>query len=225
MKLNLRINNRTEPNPSGLCLCGCGKKTSLAKCTDISKGWIKNKPIRFFFQHQPVGVRKAHPPPKHNLLGKTFGRWTVIGKAKLIRKIGPHYSRLSYSWPCLCECGNTKFVLASFLIRKTSRSCGCLRKSLLTGNNNHGWKGGITTESKKIRMSIEYRLWREAVFARDSWTCCDCGKIGEKLHPHHIKQFAFFPSLRFAIDNGKTLCIKCHGKIKHDRKTKNKIIA
>lgn len=72
------------------------------------------------------------------------------------------------------------------------------------------WKGGITPEIKKIRNSIESRLWREAVFARDNWTCQKYGAKGCKLASHHINNFADFPELRFAIDNGITLSDKAH---------------
>ncbi len=72
------------------------------------------------------------------------------------------------------------------------------------------WKGGIETENKRIRQGIEFRLWREAVFARDNWTCQKYGIRGIELHPHHIQNFAEYPELRFAIDNGITLSKKAH---------------
>ena len=80
------------------------------------------------------------------------------------------------------------------------------------GEKHWNWKGGITPENNRIRGWIEYRLWREAIFARDNWTCQKTGIRGEKLHPHHIKNFAQFPELRFAIDNGITLSEKAHRK-------------
>jgi len=66
------------------------------------------------------------------------------------------------------------------------------------------------TKKDEIRRSIELRLWREAVFSRDNWTCQKCEKRGVRLEAHHILGFSEYPELRTAIANGKTLCKKCH---------------
>lgn len=81
------------------------------------------------------------------------------------------------------------------------------------GKKNHQWRGGLTTINQQLRRSLQYRLWREAVFERDGYACIWGGKAhGNKLHADHIKTFAHYPELRFAIDNGRTLCEDCHKK-------------
>ena len=81
----------------------------------------------------------------------------------------------------------------------------------LRGNKSYRWKGGVTEVNRIIRCGIDYRLWRESVFARDNWTCQSCKERGSLyLHAHHIKPFSEYPELRFAIDNGITLCKSCH---------------
>jgi 5-methylcytosine-specific restriction endonuclease McrA len=79
-----------------------------------------------------------------------------------------------------------------------------------SGEKNNMWKGGITPINAAIRTSREYKLWRIAVFERDNYTCIWCGRKEVTLHADHIKPFAYFPELRFAIDNGRTLCVPCH---------------
>ncbi len=91
--------------------------------------------------------------------------------------------------------------------RKISESC--------RGDKHPNWKGGITSINQKIRHSLEFKLWRTAVFERDNYTCIWCGdKNGNGkaviLNADHIKPFYAYPELRFAIDNGRTLCISCH---------------
>lgn len=76
--------------------------------------------------------------------------------------------------------------------------------------NNPSWEGGISPINQRIRSSTEYKLWRKAVLERDNYTCIWCFVKDVPLQADHIKPFAYFPELRFAIDNGRTLCVPCH---------------
>ena len=72
-----------------------------------------------------------------DLTGRTFGRLTVI------RKSERRHKNRCYLWECLCECGNTVYVLASNLKRGKTRSCGCLRHELWTKHNHAGDQSGL----------------------------------------------------------------------------------
>ena len=81
------------------------------------------------------------------------------------------------------------------------------------GEKHWNWKGGTYgTERQRIMKRMEYRLWRKSVFERDNYTCIWCFKRGGILNADHIKPFAYYPELRFTIDNGRTLCRSCHIK-------------
>ena len=89
----------------------------------------------------------------------------------------------------------------------------CYHKKLKerwTGEGSPTWKGGIKPLNKIIRDSKEYAAWRIAVFQRDNYTCVWCGKVGGQLNADHIRPFAYFPSLRLKLSNGRTLCVPCH---------------
>lgn len=86
----------------------------------------------------------------------------------------------------------------------------------MRGDKSPLWRGGISKINKSERQlamnTIEYRLWRESVFERDKYTCVWCGKYGVRLNADHILPWGSYPALRFAIDNGRTLCVECHRK-------------
>jgi len=82
-------------------------------------------------------------------------------------------------------------------------------KRVRAGLHNN-YKGGVTKENEKIRKSVEYKIWRQAVFERDDYTCQTCGVRGGDIEADHVMPFAEYPDLRFEILNGRTLCKACH---------------
>lgn len=74
------------------------------------------------------------------------------------------------------------------------------------------WKGGIANKRQKEHSRTEYKSWRRSVFERDNYTCQECKKRGGTLNAHHIKPYSEYKELRYDINNGLTLCLKCHLK-------------
>jgi hypothetical protein len=68
-------------------------------------------------------ARNRHQANFHDLTGRQFGRWTVLGLAPDVR---PGITR----WLCRCQCGKERSVLGSSLPSGTSRSCGCLKNEI-----------------------------------------------------------------------------------------------
>ncbi len=82
-----------------------------------------------------------------------------------------------------------------------------------SGEEHWKWNGGISSLRQIIMASPEYKEWRKQVFGRDNYICQDCGiDKCSTLEAHHIKSFSEYPELRFDIDNGTTLCKKCHSQ-------------
>lgn len=78
-----------------------------------------------------------------------------------------------------------------------------------TLNKRFPWEG----KNKDHRHSKMYVQWREKVFIRDNYTCQRCNVRGGNLEAHHIRPFSMYGGLRYKIDNGVTLCKKCHKEV------------
>ena len=91
---------------------------------------------------------------------------------------------------------------------------------------------GLSSLNKSLRSKSMWKIWREAVFLRDNFTCQNKGckfcnnKIGVMLHPHHKKPLSKFPELVFKVENGITYCAEYHLKsgLHKGIQTKQKII-
>ena len=164
-----------------------------------------NNAVRRGLKCRLCSIIEQHLDQLHDLTGQKFGKWTVVEKDNEHSK----QSGITY-WFCDCDCG-TKHVSVSActLVKGSTLSCGCNRFDNC-GERNGNWKGGVTSEVMKERNSRKYVRWRNSVFQRDDYTCQCCGQRGGKLNAHHKENFADNEDLRFDIDNGITLCEKCH---------------
>lgn len=97
-----------------------------------------------------------------NLSGMRFGRLTVIdryGKNKNGKVL----------WRCLCDCGNTSYVITSYLTNGHTKSCGCLHKDKFTNSRKCDLSG---KRFSKLVVKREYGEKNGSVL----WECdCDCG--------------------------------------------------
>ena len=88
----------------------------------------------------------------------------------------------------------------------------------LQGINVEDWNGYKSELNHRLINSSKWKIWREAVFLRDNFTCQnkDCefckNKIGVLLQAHHIKQRKNNPELIFNVNNGITYCAEFHLK-------------
>ena len=58
------------------------------------------------------------------------------------------------------------------------------------------------------RRTREYRTWKVHVVRRDK-RCMVCGTMKSR-QAHHMNHATYFVNDRFDVDNGITLCHKCH---------------
>ena len=180
-----------------LCKCICGNE-SIVSGHNLLAGAVKS-----------CGCSK-----RIDLIGQTFGRLTVLEFAGINNQGG-------VLWKCECSCGNECITSSHGMINGHTKSCGCLNKDILksqVGNNNPNWRDDLTDEdrtemcNKRRLMTPKYNIWRHSVFSRDEYTCQICGSRGD-IQAHHIKRWANHPELRYDINNGVTLCKKCHKEL------------
>lgn len=115
---------------------------------------------------------------------------------------------------CLMKHKPTK-TITSFLLQKfCTKKCADEHGLRYFGEANKKYKGDAAR--RKNRTSMHSR-WATKVIQRDSYKCMRCNVSGEvaSLQAHHIFPFELFPDKRDEIENGITLCSKCHWEV-HD---------
>ena len=102
LKVLYRGKNTNSGGAGWVCLCSCGKPT-----------WVAGDHLR------RGRTRSCGHLLENNLVGKKFGRLTVL------EKTDKTYFR-NYIYKCQCECGNIIEVRGGSLTTGSTKSCGCI---------------------------------------------------------------------------------------------------
>lgn len=89
------------------CVCECGKEITR----------------KLYYLIQTPNASCGCEKKGTNLIGKRFGRWTVLERAGF-----DQYTHAM--WKCRCDCGNERNVYQEALLTGTSVSCGCYNKEI-----------------------------------------------------------------------------------------------
>lgn len=104
------------------------------------------------------GDQKKTMGKRIDLIGKRFGRLTVI------EKIGLDEKKQNVLWRCKCDCGNEDIVRTSHLMDGSTRSCGCYARDVTSKRSTkHGdYKGDKPTRLYKIWYDMKSRCKYES---------------------------------------------------------------
>lgn len=114
---------------------------------------------------------------------------------------------------CNKEIYRKRAVLLSHKVFFCSVDCERKWKSKNTRGENHPRYNPDMTEEERIkdRLIPEYYDWRLSVFERDNYTCQVCmDNRGGNLNAHHLNSYKWDVENRTNVNNGITLCEKCH---------------
>lgn len=180
------------------CLCDCGKYKNI-NGGDLGSGKVNSCGCLYGENYR-------------NLVGEKFNRLFVL---KLHKKIKYPNGGTDIIWRCLCDCGNITYKASAHLVAGTIKSCGCLRDEVtknrclgVYGKNHPAWTGNNIDR----RTSVAYLNWRKTVFTKNNYTCILCEQYGGTLNIHHLDGYNWCIAKRMDINNGITLCKRCHIK-------------
>lgn len=122
-----------------LCSCACGRK-HVVRGEPLRAGRVKSCGC---LHKEKCSLRR-----KRYLIGKRFGRLTVIARKHLAK---------DQFWLCKCKCGKTIEVTTGSLKSNNTRSCGCLKSDRLRQFNQQLRTKSMRIMSNQLRWMHKHR--------------------------------------------------------------------
>ena len=200
-KIGLSKFQQGESNPNfkganSIVNCSnCGKSFSVLNCTmknsdgSIKKNFYCSQKCKA--EHQKELLKGENNP--HYKGGKIEVVCSFCGKKKLIERNKFNKNKKHY----YC-----------------SQKCKAEHQKTFVGPNNPNYINGLSEDYRvRYRIIDGYNTWRREVYERDNYTCQVCGdNKGGNLNSHHLNSYNSNKEQRTDLNNGITLCEKCHKK-------------
>lgn len=190
-----------------------GAKYCGAKCQHLAR---RNRvKVKCSYCHKEIEVIKSK-----------FGKFEYFycnrdcrakhSKVLMLGENNPNYNSILYK----CDGCNKEIYINPFKLKSQKHifcSKECYKNNVgkfYTGENNTNWNKNLTLEERQLnRRYTEYYEWRNEVYERDNYTCQVCGssKSGT-LVAHHLNGYNWDIEHRTDINNGITLCTRCHNE-------------
>lgn len=177
-KLNIQIRKPWEQN----------KKKNIPIKEIINLYWDKNLSLEQISQKIKIGIPLI--------------RKTLINSGKGLRTLKEGHSKFygtdNINNEQLINMYNEQRMSSREIAKYFNVSMGCILYRLLLcdqklrdnkGENNSGWKGGITEIADMVRHGSNYINWRTNLFKKYDYKS-QVSKIGGRLHCHHIVPFS-----------------------------------
>lgn len=186
-------------------ICNCGNKSTIT--LDAFLRGVRCK---------ECGIKKYSEARKHD-----YEYVKSIFEEKGCKLLSTEYINIHSKLHYICKCGNENWItLADFMNGHDCRHCGNRKISIfnktqrkyISGEEHPNWDHSKSKEEReKNRWLHEQKIWRKIIYERDNYTCQRCGDDrGGNLVAHHINSYDWCKDERWNIDNGITLCNKCH---------------
>lgn len=172
--------------------------------TEIVQDYLKGVKVEFLCQRYDCGILKIYRVLKRNNI--------VVDRKKTLDDTDKNailelYAKLKNVLQ-VSKIYDVSFDTVKRLLKKRGIE---IIQYVNKGDEHWNWHGGTTPEREAKRKSTEYKLWRKKVYARDNFKCCIC-ESKENINAHHIIAIYNDESKIFDLNNGITLCQKCHEK-------------
>lgn len=123
-----RAENTKEGRAQWLCKCKCGNEVVV-----LGKR-LRSGNTKSCGCYQKERAAEANMKRADNLIGRRFGKLTVLSEAGFVTHSSGKRSRL---YNCLCDCGNYCQVQHQYLAYGDTTSCGCTRSRMEFMVNNY----------------------------------------------------------------------------------------